>query len=72
MIHLLPLALAKAKWKIPGFETESSSDSIVAERNVCALISACAEWLHFALHKGIAVDFPMAIRFSKGALSYDF
>jgi hypothetical protein len=31
MIHLLPLALAKAKWKIPGFE-ESSSDSIVAER----------------------------------------
>jgi hypothetical protein len=35
MIHLLPLALAKAKWKIPGFE-ESSSDSIVAERIVSA------------------------------------
>ena len=36
MIHLLPLALAKAKWKIPGFE-ESSSESIVAERIVSTI-----------------------------------
>ena len=42
MIHLLPLALAKAKWKIPGFE-ESSSDSIVAERIVSATIPRQAE-----------------------------
>jgi hypothetical protein len=59
MIHLLPLALAKAKWKIPGFE-ESSSDSIVAERIVSATTLIPGKRPTNRVAKGFANAFPTA------------
>jgi hypothetical protein len=56
MIHLLPLALATAKWKIPGFEESSS----VAERIVSATTLIPGKRPTNRVAKGFANAFPTA------------